>query len=41
MTLEIPTEKVLKCTPKEVEECRLLFNNNPTVKNHMVSTTLK
>lgn len=33
MTLEIPTEKVLKCTPKEVEECRLLFNNNPTVKN--------
>lgn len=33
MTLEIPTEKVLKCTPREVEECRLLFNNNPTVKN--------
>ena len=33
MTLEIPTEKVLKCTPKDVEECRLLFNNNPTVKN--------
>jgi hypothetical protein len=31
--IEIPTEKVLKCTPKEVEECRLLFNNNPTVKN--------
>ena len=33
MILEIPTEKVLKCTTKEVEECRLLFNNNPTVKN--------
>jgi hypothetical protein len=33
MILEIPSEKVLKCTPKEVEECRLLFNNNPTVKN--------
>ena len=33
MTLEIPTEKVLKCSPREVEECRLLFNNNPTVKN--------
>ena len=31
--VEIPTEKVLKCTPREVEECRLLFNNNPTVKN--------
>jgi hypothetical protein len=33
MILEISTEKVLKCTTKEVEECRLLFNNNPTVKN--------
>lgn len=33
MTLEISTEKVLKCTSREVEDCRLLFNNNPTVKN--------
>jgi hypothetical protein len=27
------TEKAEKCSPSKVEECRLLFNNNPTVKN--------
>jgi hypothetical protein len=31
--LVVSTEKSVKTTPKEVEECRLLFNNNPTVKN--------
>lgn len=32
MLINIPTEKVLKATPSEVEQCRLLFNNNPTIK---------
>jgi hypothetical protein len=42
--LVVSTEKVVKTTPKEVEECRLLFNNNPTVKNlfkNMINQTLK
>ena len=31
--LILSTEKAVKCNPQQTEEIRLLFNNNPTVKN--------
>jgi uncharacterized pyridoxamine 5'-phosphate oxidase family protein len=31
--LILSTEKAVKCNPQQNEEIRLLFNNNPTVKN--------
>ena len=31
--INISTEKAVKCNPQQNEEIRLLFNNNPTVKN--------
>jgi hypothetical protein len=42
--LVISTEKAVKCTPQQNEITRLLFNNNPTVKNlfkNNINKTLK